>query len=129
MDLAWCYLCLIESRGHDPRAAWGLDAVEARETLVEDWEALDDPMTEPQAEYLRHLCEDFGYGFDPTLTEGEADVLIESFLDEPMNEQQRHTLEWLADKTGTRVDPRSSYGQARATIRRLVALRALRSTA
>jgi hypothetical protein len=124
MDPSWCYLCRVEGSGADPRAAWGLDVWDAS-TLP--WERRIEPMTPAQAGYLKFLCREFGTDFDATLSEGETDVVIESFLDEPMNESQVRTLEWLSAQAAKPFDAGLTYGAARSEIRKLVALRGLRS--
>jgi hypothetical protein len=123
MDADWCYLCRIERSGVDPRAAWGLDALDV------DGDPLlrTGPMRPSQNGFLRFLCEEFAEGFDDTLTEGEAELVVESFLDEPMTEAQARTLAWLAEHAAAPVDDGLTYGQARTQIRRLVALRGLKS--
>jgi hypothetical protein len=124
MDLRWCYLCHVEESLADPRAVWGLDVWDAPE---QPWERRTEPMTASQAGYLRFLCEEFGDRFDATLTEGEASVVVDSFLDEPMSDRQARTLMWLCEKSGAPMGQGLSYGQARAQIRKLVAIRGLRS--
>jgi hypothetical protein len=124
MDRGWCYLCHVEAADVDPRAAWGLDVWDAPET---PWERRVAPMTPGQAGYLRFLCREFGEPFDDTLTEGEASVVVESFLDEPMSDRQARTLMWLCEKSGAPIASGLTYGEARGQIRKLVALRGLRS--
>jgi hypothetical protein len=119
MDPAWCYICRVEKGGRHGRAAWGLDI------HIEDergWEEKDAPMTQEQTDYLRFLCEEFGLALEAGLTEGEADLLIQSFLDEPMTDSQRRTL----DRLGAVYADRSqgvTYGWARGRIRSLYAAR------
>ena len=122
MEPAWCYRCRVEGCGEDPRAAWGLETAEHRDDL-----ALTGPMTPDQASELRFLCGEFGETFDATLTEGEAAVIVGTFLDEPMSQEQAATLTWLSERTGAEAPSELTYGQARSAIRRLVALRGLRS--
>lgn len=122
LDTTWCYLCRVDESGA-PHAAWGL------EDPPEGWEFREEPMGEAQAEYLRFLCEEFGYSFEPDLAAGQADVLIESFLDEPMTERQAHTLELLAREAGQDVPTALTYAEARQRIRVLVTRRALRFSA
>ena len=124
MDQTWCYLCRVDGSGADPRSAWGLDVWDASPL---PWERRIEPMTPTQKGYLRFLCREFGAEFDATLSEGETDVVIESFLDEPMNESQARTLEWLSAQAGKPFDAGLTYGEARGQIRKLVALRGLRS--
>jgi hypothetical protein len=125
MERAWCYVCRIEDSGVDPHAAWGLDDGDA--PGVEDYEAYTDPMSPALAGYLRFLCDEFGVAFDGSLNEGEAAVVLISFLEEPASESQTRTLEWLAEHVGGDVVPGLTYGEARQRIRRLVALRGLKS--
>jgi hypothetical protein len=124
MDRRWCYLCHVEASQADPRAVWGLDGSDAPEG---PWEHRTDPMTPSQAGYVRFLCGEFGDRFDDTLTEGEASVVVDSFLSEPMSDRQARTLMWLCEKSGAPMGRDLNYGQARAQIRKLVALRGLRS--
>lgn len=123
MDLAWCYVCRIESSGVDPRAAWGLDEPGDDPGLV----LRSGPMTTSQGAELRFLCEEFGFAFDEGLTEAETAVVIAGFRDDVPTESQRSTLAWLAEHTGEASDGGSTYGQARTRIRRLVALKGLKS--
>jgi hypothetical protein len=108
MDADWCYLCRIERSGVDPRAAWGLE--------LQEWDGdpllRTGPMQPSQSSFLRFLCDEFAEGFDGTLTEGEAAVVVESFLDEPMSDAQARTLAWLAEHAGAPVDEALTYGQA-----------------
>jgi hypothetical protein len=106
-------------RSASPRTAWGLDEP------PEDQVFSKEPMGEAQADYLRFLCEEFGYSFEPDLAAGEADILIESFLEEPMTEQQRATLVALATDVGESLPEGLSYAGARQQIRTLVTRRAL----
>lgn len=124
MDRGWCYLCHVEGSEADPRAIWGLDVWDGPEG---PWEQRTEPMTRSQASYLRFLCGEFGERFDDTLTEGEASVVVESFLGEPISDRQARTLMWLCEKSGAPMAKDLSYGQARSQIRKLVALRGLRS--
>jgi Protein of unknown function (DUF3072) len=123
MDVGWCYLCRIDRSGVDPRAAWGLDVLDDEDDPLQR----TGPMQPSQEGFLRFLCQEFGEVFDDTLTEGEATLVVESFLDEPMSDAQGRTLAWLAEQAGATVDEDLTYGQARTQIRRLVALRGLRS--
>ena len=123
MDAEWCYLCRIERSGVDPHAAWGLDIVDDEgDPLLRTG-----PMLPGQERFLRFLCDEFAEGFDVTLNEGEAALVVESFLDEPMSREQTRTLSWLAEHAGAPIDEHLSYGEARTQIRRLVALRGLKS--
>jgi len=125
MEPSWCYLCHLETADVDSRVLWGLEDDEG--PTLDDWESWTGPMPREQERYLRFLCEEFGLPFDPTLREGEAAVVVVSFLEEPMLERQARTLGWLSEHAGVAVDGTSNYANARATIRRLVALRGLRS--
>ena len=122
MEAVRCYRCRVEGCGEEPRAAWGLDTAEHDDDL-----SLTGPMTPDQAAELRFLCCEFGEGFDDTLTEGEAAVVVGTFLDEPMSDPQFATLAWLSERAGAEAPTDLTYGQARSAIRRLVALRGLRS--
>ena len=44
---------------------------------TEDWVTGDEPMTGPQASYLRTLCQEAGEEFDEGLTKAEASKRIE----------------------------------------------------
>jgi hypothetical protein len=123
MERDWCYLCRVESSGTDPRAAWGLD-------VWDDEGDPDDrigPMSFARAGYLRFLCTEFDETFDPSLTDGESSIVLESFLSEPMSEHQARTLVFLSQLVGVEADGGLTYGEARSKIRRLVARRGLRS--
>jgi hypothetical protein len=122
IDDTSCYLCHVDRAGAGDTAAWGT-GWEPPEP--DTWEARIDPMSREQSAQLAFLCSEFGFGLDPTLTEGEADLLIESFLDEPASELQLRTLEVLSRHAGEPAPADMSYGQARGRIRRLTALRAL----
>ncbi len=126
MDPSWCYLCRIDNSGVDAHTAWGLDDDDA--PTIDSFEAFIDPMSTTQARYVAFLCGEFGVTFDPTLNEGEGAVIVISFLDEPMTASQTQTLEWLVEHGGGAVDAHLTYGEARARIRRLVALRGLKSS-
>ena len=43
----------------------------------QDWVTGDEPMTGPQASYLRTLCQEAGEEFDPNLTKAQASERIE----------------------------------------------------
>jgi hypothetical protein len=124
MEPSWCYVCRIESSGVEPRIAWGLDAWDGP---AGPWRMRTAPMTDDQEDLLRFLCHEFGESFDGTLTEGEAGVVIESFLGEPMVPSQLRTLEHLSARAGREVESDLSYGRARTRIRQLIAQRALRT--
>jgi hypothetical protein len=121
MDAAWCYLCRIDRYGIDPQILWGiLDdelADEAHDT---------GPMVSELEGYLRFLCDELDLRFDPTFTQGEAARVIPSLLTDPATESQAHTLERLGEQGGD-VQTVTSYGDARSKIRRLIALRGLRT--
>jgi hypothetical protein len=123
MEQEWCYLCRIDGSGADPRAAWGLDAWDD-EREPEDRTG---PMSLARVGYLRFLCEEFGERFDPSLTDGESQLVLESFLEEPMSDSQARTLFFLSQLVGQEPATGLTYGQARSTIRRLVAIRGLKS--
>jgi hypothetical protein len=119
MDAAWCYLCRVDDYGVDPRVLWGL-------ALDEDLEALQErpgPMTEDLAGYLRFFCAEFGFGYDDTFNQQEAATVIDGFLGDAATASQRQTIEALG---GGALDA-LTYGEARTKIRRMVALRGLRS--
>jgi len=122
MDPTWCYRCRLEASEEDPRAIWGLETAEHDADL-----ASAGPMTRDQAAELRFLCGEFGETFDASLTEGEAAIVVGTFLDEPMSDPQRRTLTWLSERASAEPPGSLTYGQARSAIRRLVALRGLRS--
>jgi hypothetical protein len=125
MDAAWCYLCRIEASEVAPHVAWGLEDDDA--PGVEDYEGYTGAMSAERSSYLRFLCDEFGVPFDDTLNEGEAAVVTISFLEEPMTEPQARTLAWFAGNAAGTSDQALSYGEARLKIRRLVALRGLKS--
>jgi hypothetical protein len=125
MEHAWCYVCRIEDSGVDPQVAWGLEDDDA--PGVDDYEDFSEPMSATRVRYLRFLCEEFGVAFDASLTEGEAAVVTISFLEETMTESQARTLGWFAEHGNGTTDPALTYAAARQKIRRLVALRGLRS--
>jgi hypothetical protein len=125
MDPAWCYLCRVDGFGVDPRLLWGI----AVDDELEDRRSSEAPMSLELHGYLRFLGEEFGEAFDPTLSEGESAIVIGSYLSEPATEPQRTTLAWLAERCGIAVEEGLSYGVARMKIRRMVAMRGLRSSA
>ncbi len=57
----------MEGQGAQPRP----------EKDVEDWVTGDEPMTGPQASYLRTLCQEAGEEFDGSMTKAQASELIE----------------------------------------------------
>lgn len=122
MDPAWCYPCRIEGSEVPASAGWGLDTVDHEPDA-----RFDGPPCRSQQQELRFLCAEFDAEFDGSLTEGETAIVIHSFLDESLSEQQERTLDWLCGRLGSPVESGLTYGKARSTIRRLVALRGLRS--
>lgn len=123
MDAAWCYLCRIDGFGVDPQVLWG---VALDEDLVDEARE-PGPMPPALAAYLRFLCEELHMRFDPTFTHGEAARVIPSLLGDPATEGQEQTLGWLSQAAGAPTGEIGSYAEARTKIRRLVALRGLRS--
>src|SRR5262245_31831525 len=120
MDAAWCYLCRVDNEGTDPHVLWGL-------ALDDDLELLETsaaPMSDDMAGYLRFLCEELHMRYDETFTHGEAALVIQGLLTDPATDSQRRTITGLGGD-GT-AEP-LSYGQARTNIRRMIALRGLRS--
>jgi hypothetical protein len=119
MESAWCYLCRVDDFGIDPQILWGI----ALDEDLPDLRSIKGPMAPDVAGYLRFLCDEMSLQFDPTFTQGQAAIVIESFLLDPATANQHETLAHLgageADDLG--------YGAARTKIRRLVALRGLRS--
>jgi hypothetical protein len=126
MDPAWCYVCRVEQGGTIGHAAWGLDVPADPDTST--WEQHRAPMSEAQAHYLWFLCREFGIRFEDELTEGEAELLIKSFLAEPISESQRRTLDRLGGLYAKNSEG-LTYGWAKEQIRRLFAARVLGSTA
>ncbi len=123
MDTAWCYLCRVEGSGVAAQVAWGLEDPD----WIDDPALFPGPMDPSRAAYLRFLCGEHAEGFDDTLTEGESVLLVESYLGERMTASQLATLRALAAHASAPVDEHLTYGQARLAIRRLVALRGMRS--
>src|SRR5262245_5906089 len=121
MDAAWCYLCRVDNEGTDPHVLWGLafdDDLELLETSA-------DPMSDDMAGYLRFFCDELGMRYDETFTLGEAALVIQGLLTDPATQSQRQTIAALAGD-GTNGHE-LSYSEARTKIRRMVALRGLRS--
>jgi hypothetical protein len=119
MEPGWCYLCRVEDCGVDPQIVWGI-------ALDEDLPELrfaPGPMTPDVAAYMRFLCEELALQFDPTFTQREAAMVLQSFLTDPATPDQVRTLEHLGEMEPIAL----TYGAARSKIRRLVALRGLRS--
>ena len=123
LEAAWCYLCRIDASGVPTQVAWGLDDPD----WIDDPGVLPGPMDHDRSAYLRFLASEYEEGFDETLTEGESVLLIESYLGEPMTPSQLETLRALAAHASVPLDEDLTYGQARLAIRRLVALRGLRT--
>jgi hypothetical protein len=123
MDAAWCYLCRVDASGIEAQVLWG---IALDDDLVEE-SGDDGPMAPALAAYLRFLCEDLGLRFDPTFTQGQAARVILSLLTDPASKSQERTLAWLSEHAGALLGPVGAYGEARTKIRRLVALRGLRS--
>jgi hypothetical protein len=122
MEAAWCYLCRIDASGADSHTAWGLDAFDPPDVPDDDG-----GMTEAQSGHLRFLCQEFGAPFDASLSREHAALEIANLIAHPMPDSQARTLAWLSERQGTPVDPTLTYSQARTAIRRLVALRGLKS--
>lgn len=121
MDPAWCYLCRIDRYGVDPQILWGIIDEE-----LSDESHDQGPMVPELEGYLRFLCEELDLRFDPTFTQGEAARVIPSLLTDPATDSQVRTLGWLGERAGN-VPTVTSYGDARSKIRRLIALRGLRT--
>ncbi len=119
MDPTWCYLCRVDGVGTDPQILWGI----ALDDDLTDLQADRGPMSADVADYLRFLSREMGLGFDPTFTQRQATLVIESFLLDPATPDQLQTLTHLGigDTDGL------SYAAARTRIRRTIALRGLRS--
>ncbi len=120
LDPAWCYLCHVDGYGVDAQVLWGL-------ALDEDLDELarrPGPMGEDLAGYLRFFCEEFRFGFDETFTQPEAATVISGFLADGATASQRRTISSLG---GTPADDDLSYAEARTKIRRMIALRGLRT--
>jgi hypothetical protein len=81
-------------------------------------------MDEDLAGYLRFFCDEFNFGYDPTFTQQEAAVVIGGFLVDAASDSQRRTIAALA---GSEETVELTYAEARTKIRRMVALRGLRS--
>jgi len=120
MDAAWCYLCRVDNAGTDPHVLWGL----AFDEDLELFETSSDAMSAEMAGYLGFLCDELHMRYDDTFTHGEAAMVIQGLLTDPASDSQRRTLGALG---GDGTADTLSYGQARTTIRRMIALRGLRS--
>ena len=119
MDSTWCYLCRIEAVDVDPQILWGI----ALDEDLAELRAERGPMAPDLAGYMRFLCAEMGLGFDPTFTQHEAVLVIQSFLGDPATASQVQTLEALGLPEGDAL----TYADARTKIRRQIALRGLRS--
>lgn len=119
MEPAWCYLCRVDTYGVDPQILWGI----ALDDDLPDLPTTTGPMTPDIAGYMRFLCDEMDLRFDPTFTQREAVLVIGSFLRDPATPSQLQTLEHLRVSDAGDL----TYGVARTKIRRLVALRGLRS--
>jgi hypothetical protein len=120
MDAAWCYLCHVDGYGVDPQVLWGL----ALDDDLYDLAQVTAPMGEELAGYLRFFCEEFGFRYDETFTQQEAATVIGGFLADAPTERQRRTIAALDG--GASAD-NMTYAEARTKIRRMIALRGLRS--
>ncbi len=121
MDAAWCYLCRVDQGGTDAHVLWGLAFDDDLELL----ETSTDPMSDDMSGYLRFLCDELHMRYDDTFTQGESAMVIQGLLTDPATTSQRQTVAALAGESST--DEALTYGQARTKIRRMVALRGLRS--
>jgi hypothetical protein len=120
MDAAWCYLCRVDNEGTDPHVLWGL----AFDDDLEILETEPGPMSAEMAGYLRFLCDDLHMRYDDTFTHGEAALVIQGLLMDPATDSQRRTIAALG---GDGTAHTLTYGQARTAVRRMIALRGLRS--
>lgn len=120
MDAAWCYLCRVDGYGVDPQVLWGLALDDDLYELAQRAGPMDDDL----AGYLRFFCEEFRFGYDETFTQQEAATVIDGFLADAPTASQRQTIAALDG--GATVDD-MTYAEARTKIRRMVALRGLRS--
>jgi hypothetical protein len=120
MDAAWCYLCRVDDEGTDPHVLWGL----AFDDDLEILETAAGPMSPEMAGYLRFLCDELHMRYDDTFTHGEAALVIQGLLTDPATDSQRRTITALG---GDGTTDTMTYGQARTTVRRMIALRGLRS--
>lgn len=119
MEPTWCYPCRIDAAEGDPQILWGIGLDEDLAAL----QAMPGPMTPDVVAYMRFLCEEMTLHFDPTFSQHEAALVIESFLKDPATASQTQTLEAL----GAPETDGLTYGDARTKIRRQIALRGLRS--
>jgi hypothetical protein len=121
MDVSWCYLCRIDTFGVEPQVLWGI-----LDDELADERRDPGPMVPELEGYLRFLCDELDLRFDPTFTQGEAARVIPSLLTDPANESQERTLAALGEEIadGAAVP---TYRDARSKIRRLIALRGLRT--
>ena len=121
MDAAWCYLCRVDHGGTDAHVLWGL----AFDDDLELIETSTDPMSDEMSGYLRFICDELHMRFDNTFTQGESAMVLQGLLTDPATTSQRQTIAALAGEATT--DETLTYGEARTKIRRMVALRGLRS--
>jgi len=121
MDAAWCYLCRVDQGGTDAHVLWGLAFDDDLELL----ESATDPMSPEMSGYLRFLCDELRLRYDDTFTQGEAAMVIQGLLTDPATASQRQTIAALAGEATD--DQALTYSDARTKIRRMVALRGLRS--
>jgi hypothetical protein len=121
MDAAWCYLCRVDNGGADAHVLWGL----AFDDDLEPLERSTHPMSDEMSGYLRFLCDELGMRYDDTFTQGEAAMVIQGLLTDPATTSQRQTIAALAGEATD--DQTLMYSEARTKIRRMVALRGLRS--
>jgi hypothetical protein len=121
MDAALCYLCRVDHGETDAHVLWGLAFDDDLELL----ETSTDPMSDDMSGYLRFLCDELHMRYDDTFTQGESAMVIQGLLTDPATTSQRQTVAALAGESST--DEALTYGQARTKIRRMVALRGLRS--
>jgi hypothetical protein len=121
MDAAWCYLCRVDQGGTDAHVLWGLAFDDDLELL----ESSTDPMSPEMSGYLRFLCDELGMRYDDTFAQGEAAMVIQGLLTDPATTSQRQTTAALAGEATD--DQALTYSDARTKIRRMVALRGLRS--
>ena len=107
--------------GTDAHVLWGLafdDDLELLETSTA-------PMSDEMSGYLRFICDELHMRFDDSFTQGESAMVLQGLLTDPATTSQRQTIAALAGEATT--DETLTYGEARTKIRRMVALRGLRS--
>jgi hypothetical protein len=121
MEASWCYLCRIDRHGVEPQVLWGILDDELAD------EAHDRGPMVPELEgYLRFLCDELDLRFDPTFTQGEAARVIPSLLTDPASDSQERTLAALGEPVPEEATVVTD-AEARSKIRRLIALRGLRT--